>query len=121
MNKQRREKDVGCLVMEGYLPQDTRYCYELGYAPDAYGDLGEFYRDSTQDYPGGGICYIASLDHGSSIYSDDLMLREFAYTYDEVLAICEGNKDAASYALETAAGYSIEIRWEEIQEALEDE
>lgn len=120
MKTNKQFKDVGCRVKEKYT-KGPRYRYELECAPDCYGDVGEFYRDSTQDYCGGGICYIASLDVGSSIYSDDPEFHNFAYTYDDVLDICEGNKDAADYALETAAGRFIETRWEEIQEILEDE
>lgn len=113
------EKDVGYFVT-----QDGRSYYELDYGSDCYGDVGLFYRDKTQDYLGGGICYICSLDfdeHPGIIYEDDPDLSVYGYTFDDVVAICKGNPDWAKAVLERASGYTVEVLWEGSDDDEDDE
>ena len=110
-----RDCDVGYFSIEEDDSGKVRYRYELDYGSDPWGDVDLFYRDSTQDHEGGDICYIRNVE-GGVIYDDDPDFDAVAYTYDDVLRICKGYKDAADYALETAAGYGIEAIWESISE-----
>lgn len=115
----RRECEVGTFIREEDDSGKVRYGYELDYGSDPWGDVDLFYRDVTQDHEGGGICYIRNVE-GGVIYDDDPDFDAVAYTYDDVLRICKGYKDAADYALETAAGYGIEVIWESITDNYED-
>ena len=112
-------RGVGYFVIDEDDPDNLRFYYELDYGTNPLGDVGLFYRNLMEDRPDGGICYIRTVDNGI-LYMDDPRFREYAYTYDDVLRICEGYKDAADYALEIAAGYGIEVIWESIRENYED-
>lgn len=118
MSKRNRriEKTVGSFVES----PDGSY-YELDYGANCYGDVDMFYRDTEEDHPGGGICYIRSLDEGNIIYADDPELESYGYTYDEVVEICNGHSNYAEIALEMAGGYSIETMWERIEMDIEEE
>ncbi len=121
MKGPKQEMTVGFKGLDTTDPDNPRVYYELDYGSNCWGDVGVFYRDPTEDHPGGGVCYIRSLyEEGDVIYADDPEFWGVAYTYDDVLEICEGHKKAADYALEEAGGYGIEIVWERVSEDYED-
>lgn len=106
---------VGYFVIDEDDPDNLRCYYELDYGSNCVGDVGLFYKNWKEFHQGGLICYIATVDNGI-LYMDDPEFKKHAYTYDDVLRICKGYKDAADYALEAAAGYGIEVIWESIRE-----
>lgn len=120
MSETKIEKEVGFKCIDDSDPNNVRTYYELDYGSNCYGDVDLFYRDPTEDHPGGGICYIRTVE-GGVIYEDAPEFWGVAYTYDDVLKICEGHKNAADLALEKAGGYGIEVMWDEIEDILEDE
>lgn len=121
MKGTKQEMTVGFKGLDTTDPDNPRVYYELDYGSNCWGEVDQFYRDTTEDRPGGGICYISSLDSGKVIYMDDPEFDGYAYTFDDVLEICEGHEGAARYALAAAGGYSIWTVWERISEDYEDE
>ena len=108
-------KDVGFLVTVDNGKLNETYIEEdIGL--NCYGDIGYFYRDSSQDIPGGGICYAAEVP-SHTISFDDPDFNNHAYTYDDVLRVCEGVVSAAKHCLEVAGGTHIEVVWTSIEEA----
>lgn len=116
MNKTIIAKDVGFMVIDDYPDGTSKIYIEEDVGSNCYGDVGYFYRDSSEDIPNGGICYVAEVE-GKVISFDDPQFKDHAYTYDDVLRICEGLVSAAKQCLEVADGCHIEFLWNDIQEA----
>ena len=113
MNKVLVEADVGYFVTETLKDGFPLQYYELDSGSNCYGEIEEFYRDRKEDKIGGGICYIAGCDCPRQVYVNSEDFKDHAYTYDDVLEICEGNREVADFILEKACGYHIETYYEE--------
>lgn len=105
------EKDTGYLCIDDSDPDILRFYYELEDGLNCYRDVGFFYKDWDELHSGGGICYIASVENGV-LYEDDPEFKEHAYTYDDLLRICNNHPDAVYWAMEDSCGEHMEYLWD---------
>ena len=110
MSKTKVCNGTGYFVVDETDPDNLRFYYELDYGSNCYGDVGLFYKNWVEFHPGGGICYIATVDNGV-IYADDPEFKEHAYTYDDILKICNNRPDVATWLMEDACGEHAEYLW----------
>lgn len=114
MNKTIIKKDVGFLVIDDHPDGSSEVYLEEDFGVNCYGDVGCFYRDSSEDIPNGGICYAEEVNGGVLSFNDP-DFNKHAYTYDDVVQLCKGIADAAKYCLEVADGCGLLSIWEAIE------
>lgn len=120
MSKTKVCNGTGYFVVDETDPDNLRFYYELDYGSNCYGDVGLFYKNWVEFHSGGGICYIATVDNGV-IYEDDPEFKQHAYTYDDIMRICNNHRDAVYMAMEDACGEHMEYLWDANYEDLYDE
>lgn len=109
-------RTVGAFVIDEPENGEVTFYLEQDYGSNCYGDVGLFYRNANADFPGDPLfCYISEVP-GGCISNAHPEYRDYCYTFDDVLRICEGDRGMAEYVLELACGQSIEAIWDEVKD-----
>ena len=106
--------DVGYLVIDGNQDGLHKFHIEQDFCSNTFGDVGQCYKNSKARDTGG-VYYMAEVP-GGVIDSSDPSFSDYAYSYKDILRICNEDSSIADYVFELAIGQPIEVIYEEIKE-----